>query len=96
MQGAIEFYKCVSITPAQAGNDIIVTGITNPVEANGTYVLQNPDAIGKSRIWVNGNYRFASTYNQWFLYFIDPDEGAFSLAYDSSEGAIDYESPINV
>ena len=68
----MSFYRCSAYDngetiPAHA--NIVISGITSPVDANGTYILQDPTAEGTDRKWVNdGGYGIECSGGVWYIY----------------------------
>jgi hypothetical protein len=75
---SLKFYKCISVTPSQEDNSIIVSGTSATwigKEIDGTYTLSDPIATGFDRIWINDSGLYLSAY-----YHADWDEHRWGIS----------------
>lgn len=70
--GTMNFYRCISYDNGgaiSAHSNVVISGLTSPVEANGIYILQDMTAEGAARKWMNINgYAIESMGSTWYIY----------------------------
>ena len=85
--GSMSFYQCASYDDGEtipAYTNIVISGLTAPADANGTYVLQNITAEGTDRKWVNDNNYIIECKNYtWYIYAGTASPNAMTALYYS-------------
>ena len=97
-----EFYKCVALVPAQPGNNIEISGISIPEDANGIYEIQNSDAVGQARIWTKSvddhiyTIKFDDGNGGWTIFYYSEMDGEYPVFYDYESSAYDSPTDSNI
>ncbi len=69
--GSMSFYQCASYDDGEtipAYTNIVISGLTSPAEANGTYVVNDIEAEGTDRKWSNGDYTISNSNYTWYIH----------------------------
>ena len=68
---SMSFYRCSTYDDGEtipAYSNLVISGLTTPTEANGTYVVNDIEAEGTDRKWSNGDYTVSNSDYTWYIH----------------------------